>query len=799
MPEDARRRVHVSLTRVTVTGTGYHGVQLIDGAIDLAATGDGVGSGQAVPDADLPTAALVESEVVGGSPASVVLRARRLDVVDSGRAAPDQDGLRIDERGDGSIVVVLDRSTFTGNGANGIEFDEAGDGDVTVALSRLRASGNTDENVKVTELGDGDIIVVIRRGQFTDALDAAGITLEEFDAGVIRGLVSRATISGNAGAGIELLSLDISEEEFEELDDAGAPLPTDGETGKLLLRRVTFDGNGGGPVDTTGVTVRGSGQDAPAFPAYTLTILHNNDGESDLLPEPPDATNPGAGSISRFGGLLIDQRDLFEAGDDAGAIAITAGDNFLAGPEFQASLDKGVPFYDTIALDYIDYDAYVIGNHEFDFGPDVLADFIEGFGDCEDPFLSANLNFDGEPELAKLEAAGCIQDAAVVERDGRQIGIIGLTTPDLREVTSPGDVEILDNLAEIANAQAAELTAQGVDIIILASHLQNLDNEVDLVADLSNIDAVVGGGGGEELAAARTAVNADGVEIPIVTVPGDYLDLGRLQLEFDGDGVLLDFTWDLLDVTGDLPEDQFLFDNVEAPVTEFLADLDQTVIATSEVPLNGVREEVRTRETNVGNLLADSFVVTAQARAAEFGVTLDGPIVGLQNGGGIRNDTIIPAGDVTLLDTFDIAPFSNFVSVIEDVAPADLVTAVEHGLEGLPDPQGFFAQWSGLVVEYDATAAPGSRVVNLTVNGTPYVVDGVLQDGLVPVDIATIDFLAAGNDGYDVFETYTFTRVGTSYQQSLANYLPTADLSADSVEYRPREDAANRTRIIPAP
>ena len=245
-------------------------------------------------------------------------------------------------------------------------------------------------------------------------------------------------------------------------------------------------------------------------------------------------------------------------------------------------------------------------------------------------------------------------------------------------------------------------------------------------------------------------------------------------------------------------QSSFLYRQVEVPVAAFLEELGETVIAVSEVPLNGVREEVRTRETNVGNLMSDASVLTAQARAAEFGVTLDGPIVGLQNGGGIRNDSVIPAGDVTLLDTFDIAPFSNFVSVLVDVDAADLVAAVEHGLAGLPDAAGSFAQWSGLVVTYDESADAGSRIVDLTVNGVLYVDDGVLQGGLDPVDIATIDFLAAGNDGYDMFEVYTFTSLGTSYQQSLADHIAVADLSAGSVEYQPRDDVANRTRVIPA-
>src|SRR5690606_5861842 len=133
------------------------------------------------------------------------------------------------------------------------------------------------------------------------------------------------------------------------------------------------------PVEATGSS---GWPGRPDRPDFVLTILHNNDGESDLL---GDETDPGAGSISRFGALV--ERLRWEGrggwfwpfGTRRGVVTISAGDNFLAGAEWQASLDKGVPFYDAIALDHLRYDAFVIGNHEFDFGPDVLADFIESF------------------------------------------------------------------------------------------------------------------------------------------------------------------------------------------------------------------------------------------------------------------------------------------------------------------------------------------------------------------------------------------------------------------------------------
>jgi 5'-nucleotidase / UDP-sugar diphosphatase len=85
-------------------------------------------------------------------------------------------------------------------------------------------------------------------------------------------------------------------------------------------------------------------------------------------------------------------------GAKRGVVMLSSGDNFLAGAEFTASLEKGVPFYDSIAMSLIGYDAIAIGNHEFDFGPDVLADFIRGFSPAV-PFLSANIDVSAEPAL----------------------------------------------------------------------------------------------------------------------------------------------------------------------------------------------------------------------------------------------------------------------------------------------------------------------------------------------------------------------------------------------------------------
>ena len=123
------------------------------------------------------------------------------------------------------------------------------------------------------------------------------------------------------------------------------------------------------------------------------------------------ATASSRRSVATAAPTLPVVRDLkaeaFEAcpgqGVKCDAVLVSSGDNFLPGPEFNASLTRGLPFYDAVALDRIGYSALAIGNHECDFGPDILADFIESFEVTRPPFLSANLDVSGEPRLAGLE------------------------------------------------------------------------------------------------------------------------------------------------------------------------------------------------------------------------------------------------------------------------------------------------------------------------------------------------------------------------------------------------------------
>ena len=564
------------------------------------------------------------------------------------------------------------------------------------------------------------------------------------------------------------------------------------------------------------LVVPGMALAAPPKPSvhFWLTILHNNDGESQVV-------NAGSG-LEDFGGAArfkaVVDAEKWDAthgpwtqrGAKRGVVMISSGDNFIASPEFNASLDKGVPFYDTIAMELIGYNAVNLGNHDFDFGPDVLADFIAGYTNPP-PYLAANLDFGGEPRLQAYVDAGVIVPATILHERGERIGVIGIDTPSLPFISSPRNVTVSDDLVNIVQGQIDKLQAMGVDKIILAAHLQTITGELALAEDLRGIDVIIAGGGDELLANPgdlllpgdegliwgaypQIAFNADGQMVPVVTTSGEYRYVGKLVVGFDKAGRVVAIDEERSgpvrvatgDCNGYLPCDDAVEPDpvmqamVVDPVEAHLSALGQAVIGVSEVDLDGLRGSVRTMETSEGNLIADALRWQAGELAASFGVPL--PDVALQNGGGIRNNTIIEAGDITLLDTFDMLPFANFLSLVPGVPRAQCKDVLENAGSRVELVDGRFAQISGFSYTRDpadtpqllnddgTVATPGTRVVDVVLDdGTVIVSGGAVVDG-PPLNVATIDFLAQGGDQYP-FRGAPYTTLGVTYQLALANYI----------------------------
>ena len=538
-----------------------------------------------------------------------------------------------------------------------------------------------------------------------------------------------------------------------------------------------------------------------AFAQGTLTIFHNNDGESQLLPSGDTA------GIARFVATL--DRERANTPGTWGQLTVSSGDNFLPGPEFNASFANGIPFYDTQAIEAIGYDAVALGNHDFDFGPDTLVDFFAGFG-VTPQYVSSNLDFSAEPGLQALVDAGDIAKSTIVNTTIGFVGIVGATTENLGFISSPRGV-VVDAVLPAIQAEVSALQTAGVEIIVLISHLQGLAEETAVIGQLSGIDAVVAGGGDELLASPAAtllpgdvaagpypalATDFDGNQVPVVTTSGNYRYVGRLDLEFDANGDLVQVlpSSDPVRVVGTSFADGVTPDpaaeaNIEQPVAAALNALATNVVATSEVALDGLRNSVRFFETNQGNLVADALKWAATREAAGFG--LPAPDVALQNGGGIRDDAITPAGDITELKTFDILPFSNFVTITPNVTREQFKEIMENCVSrALPEDGGSgtgrFAQVAGMRLIWDVTGTaqqidpntgaitvPGSRVREIVLDDGRVI---VAAGSVIPGDdltVTTVNFLANGGDQYPHLSD--FTRLPATYQSALQQYLESPD------------------------
>jgi 5'-nucleotidase len=575
---------------------------------------------------------------------------------------------------------------------------------------------------------------------------------------------------------------------------------------------------------------------------FDLSILHSNDGESRLIDA--GGTQIQYGGVARFATLARALRtESRDCSLNRGAVLISSGDNFLAGAQFNASLalPPGQRYYDSVALDLIGFTASAIGNHEFDFGPDVTARFISGFGvaNPSPAFVSANLDFRFEPALLALAQQRRIQKSAVVRECGRRIGIVGATTPLLPAISSPRNVVADPNLVGTVQAEIDRLLRNGVNIIVLTSHLQSVAEDLSLVAQLRGVDVAISGGGSDllnvpppntrplvpgdsSLASITYTVpgqppvtiagptyplvvnDAAGRPVRIVTTDGNYKYVARLAARFGPTGEIVDV--DLArsgpyrvsgnpadaDVVAPAADVQA---QVVVPVQASVAALAANVIAQTEVPLDARTSNVRSRETNLGQLMADAMLVRGAELAPSFGVPA--PQVAIQNSGGIRGNALYlgssaspplpvasPANprNVTELTTFDIAAFGNFVSVVPNIPRSQFKEILENAVSRFPTADGRFPQVAGFCMVFDpagtpqvttnngTVTTPGARVREVKLaDGTPIVTTGAVVAG-DPVVMVTNDFSARGGDQYP-FRGAPFTTLGKTYQQTLRDYL----------------------------
>jgi 2',3'-cyclic-nucleotide 2'-phosphodiesterase / 3'-nucleotidase / 5'-nucleotidase len=593
--------------------------------------------------------------------------------------------------------------------------------------------------------------------------------------------------------------------------------------------------------------------------AGSLTLLHNNDGESSLLPQRNTVTREGqpnvslpVGGVAAFQSVL--QREIADASGRGHALLnVYAGDAFLASSTLACSLppDATTPVYDAIAQRQMPYTVHILGNHEFDYTPVFLKRFIEAF-EGQQPFLSANLDFSAQSEFATLlDADGLIEqapaDGRVLGRSmiytdpltGQRFGLVGATTPLLPTISSPDQVVVTPDIPATAAAVQTEidrLQTNGLKKIILVSHMQSISQDRELIALLKGVDIAVAGGGddlltnpdipnsiellpGDSVPAEDPPTyplvqkDADDRDVYLVTSAGNYRYVGRLDVEFDADGevsqiiseqsyprrvVPVSAAATTLGVADAVTPSAALQSSVIEPVNSCLEAFAAENVARSEVVLNLATSDVRSRESNAGNLITDAFLYAYEQYAAANNLPAPSdtnPVIAIQNGGGIRQTagSAIPAeapGTITRKNTLDILPFANFVSVVSDVTPAELKLILERSAASLPGNGGQFMQVAGLRVTYNpanqahvVTSAgeittPGARVLRVALADGRLLIDqGQPVAGAPNVRIVTNSFTAGGGDNYPTLagkpnQVNLRSPAGAiSYEQALIEYL----------------------------
>ena len=385
-------------------------------------------------------------------------------------------------------------------------------------------------------------------------------------------------------------------------------------------------------------------------------------------------------------------------------------------PSVESITYKGAQMIDAWNTAQLDYSTF--GNHEFDFGPDVLRQRMQ---ESKFKWIAANVldKKTGKP-------FGNAEAYVVREFDGVKVAIFGLTLEETKITSRPGpDVEFL-NPCETARKTVAEIHARGIKTVIALTHLSMSEDKE--VARCAGVDVIIGGH-------EHTLLESSSGGAPIFKMTADARELGQIDLNISKNtGAVQSIDWKVTPVTDQIKGDP-QFAAINRKYGTLIKELARVVGRTS-VDLDARSAIGRTQETNVGDFIADAFRASTGADVA------------LMNGGSIRADEIIKAGALTRRDVLSILPFKNKVVKVE-VSGATLHAVLEHGVaRSAEDAEpGRFPQVSGIRFTFDARRPPGSRIVDLAVSGKP--LDEKKLYTLAASDYVAID----GGDGYAMLKT----------------------------------------------
>lgn len=458
-------------------------------------------------------------------------------------------------------------------------------------------------------------------------------------------------------------------------------------------------------------------------PGKKITILNTNDLQGQITPliENKNNKKTEVGGLARIATKVDSIKD-----SENNVILLDAGDTI------QGTLFTKIYGGSQIGhlMSRIRYDAVTIGEHDFDKGPEGLKSYIEA---ANYPFLGANIDISKSKVLK-----GLIVPYVILDVKGIKVAIFGLTTPDANLYSKTGAEVVITDPVEAARKVVGELQSKS-DIIIALTHI-GLINDKTLASSVNGIDIIVGGHSKTKLSVPIIVNNHDGHQTVIVQAKNQGRYLGKLDVAIKDKKVkLIDYKLIPIDstITPDI-DYAMLIDKFDKKLKEEAA----RTIGLTNVPLDSIKSHIRTGETNLGDLIADSIREAFPEADISF-----------VNSGGIRGDKVYPIGKISLADIWEMNAYENKV-VIVSLTGKQIKEVLERAVSSLPISKGSFLQVSGLSYVVDLTGKPqelsvdrthikyeGDRIINIKFKGKKLEADKIYK-------VLVNDFMISGGDGF---------------------------------------------------
>lgn len=561
-----------------------------------------------------------------------------------------------------------------------------------------------------------------------------------------------------------------------------------------------------------------------------LQIIHSSDNESSF--QDPNTLEEKILNYSAVtkGLQVLARRECTPS------LHITAGDHTIPGPFYQASEEVfGEPgLGDIFMYNAMQLRANGMGNHEFDGGIDEFAHMLDR---ANYPFIAANLDF-SEVELAPgtpsiqiardglpcVVSRGKVVKSCFVIAGGHKIGFIGRAPADFFNViedpeSTLGGLDFVGGRDPDTNqplVSAVDQVLEQVDLlerrrvkrIVLIDHAQDFTGDPLSTQFLRGIDIIVAAGttgfmakespdGPFNLLRSEDSPEADyptwrvdseGNNVLVVNSDQQYRYVGNLNAEFNRWGEIVGADTrsgpiattaagvDAMELELARPlAPNFWVDYVFTALqnTSLIQDA-FTVVGSTTAPLNGQRADVRSRETNLGRLAADSTVWFARGNG--FPAT----DIAVKNGGGIRDS--IDGPTIIRLTIQAALAFDNTLTVLE-MTGDQVLAAMENSVSRVPALDGRFPQVAGVQMDYDASQPPleglasvsvPSRVRNLAITRSDGTVVDLVSNGVANAaaltdtfQLATNSFTATGGDGFAAFAAASVVGATTAGEQAI--------------------------------